>query len=244
MLASTLLMLAAALLSQIVQLPLWGALATQTVVGIGALAVFAAFVERRPLPVGVVAAGAASLAAALGVALALLGSGSLAVFWHTSAAARESLTTRSELLAPLLTASPWLTVLVVALLPAVCEELFYRGALRATLRSWDARRRIAVTATFFALAHFDPWSAPALFCVGLALGALAERTDGWMLPAVAHFALNAFGILVWARLFPLEPPSAAVGATLVAAGLLVAVGIFVTFKPSSSDPSEASLHGS
>jgi len=101
---------------------------------------------------------------------------------------------------------------VIAVLPAVCEELVMRGALlmsllpfvRAllspTLRDGPARLvaaalSVAVTAAVFALIH-DPVRFLFAFALGVALGAVRLRTGSLVSPIVAHATLNALTFAV------------------------------------------------
>ena len=64
-----------------------------------------------------------------------------------------------------------LQLLVIALIPAVCEELFFRGALQQILRQWfdNGYVAIAVTALIFSLVHGDVYGLVPRFVLGLLL---------------------------------------------------------------------------
>lgn len=103
----------------------------------------------------------------------------------------------------------WATVLALAVMPAVCEELFFRGwALSAFVGSRPTRRRAAVAvvaqAAAFAAFHLLPERMPQTFVMGLVLGGLVLAT-GSILPAiVAHAAHNATPVLLVAAASPEE----------------------------------------
>jgi membrane protease YdiL (CAAX protease family) len=84
-----------------------------------------------------------------------------------------------------------LTVVVtVVLLPAVCEEAFFRGFVFTGLRYHRGpRAAVAGSALLFALAHFNPWQLPALLLLGLFLGWLVHHTHS-LYPAMAAHAVN------------------------------------------------------
>jgi sodium transport system permease protein len=93
-------------------------------------------------------------------------------------------------------------LLVFALVPAVCEELAFRGfilsGLRRTGHKWGA---IAATAVFFGVAHGVLQQSLAAVALGLVLGFIAVQT-GSLLPCILfHFVHNSLTFLL-ARLTP------------------------------------------
>jgi sodium transport system permease protein len=86
---------------------------------------------------------------------------------------------------------------VLALLPAVCEELAFRGFILSGFRrlghKWTA---IVGTSIFFALTH-SVFQQSLLSCVlGVVIGFIAVQT-GSLLPAIAfHFVHNSLGLLI------------------------------------------------
>jgi sodium transport system permease protein len=91
----------------------------------------------------------------------------------------------------------WQVLLVIALLPAVCEELAYRGFILSGLRraghKWTA---IALASLFFGLAHGIFQQKLTSCAIGLVLGYLAVQTRS-LLPCMAfHFTNNALVVLM------------------------------------------------
>jgi sodium transport system permease protein len=89
-----------------------------------------------------------------------------------------------------------LLLLVVAVVPALCEELAFRGFILSGLRHLGhTRRAIALSSLFFALAHTIFQQSLLAFIMGLVIGYLAVQT-GSLLPGVLfHMAHNALGLL-------------------------------------------------
>lgn len=89
------------------------------------------------------------------------------------------------------------TVFVVGLVPAFCEEMFMRGLVQgsfeATLRPSAA---IALSAALFAALHLLPVLFLPLACVGLLLGYLAWRTQNLVVPMVVHAVHNLLMVAV------------------------------------------------
>jgi membrane protease YdiL (CAAX protease family) len=96
-----------------------------------------------------------------------------------------------------------LLVLVVSVLPPLCEELAFRAGLQSALLlrrpPWLA---IALSATAFAAFHLDPVRFGGVLLLGLLYGWLAWRTGSVFPSMVAHAVNNstaALGLLVAGR---------------------------------------------
>jgi len=81
----------------------------------------------------------------------------------------------------------------LAVLPAVCEEFFFRGLCASGLREAGFSRpwRMCFSALFFAIMHLDPWRIPPMFAIGMILIWLAERSGSILAPIMYHCANNA-----------------------------------------------------
>jgi membrane protease YdiL (CAAX protease family) len=119
--------------------------------------------------------------------------------------------------------NPWVRFALFGLIPGLCEELFFRGALQtALLRRRSPAVAIALTAMLFAAIHLDLAGAPGRLIVALALGWLAWRTGSLWPGVLAHALYNGTAGPVLVALFG-EParmqtvPSSAAG---LAVGIL------------------------
>lgn len=73
-------------------------------------------------------------------------------------------------------AGEWLlSVLCIAVVPAVSEEMFFRGFLQSALKTRFPNAALWLTALIFAAMHFEIASLPGLLLVGWVLGMLLER---------------------------------------------------------------------
>lgn len=80
--------------------------------------------------------------------------------------------------------------LLLCVLPALGEELLFRGALQGLMRPCGSAAAIVAPALLFALLHLDPaQSLTALLC-GLFLGWLTERTGSILPGMLLHFINN------------------------------------------------------
>ncbi len=91
----------------------------------------------------------------------------------------------------------WLNLLMLAITPAICEELFFRGYLQRQLeRRLGAATGIVFSGLLFGLFHFRLSELGALTALGIFLAYLTWRT-GSLWPAIlVHFANNAFAVIV------------------------------------------------
>jgi sodium transport system permease protein len=121
------------------------------------------------------------------------------------------------------------TLLVVAVAPAVCEELLFRGAVQRALGTkLFPLGAIALTALLFSAYHMSLVQALPTFTLGLALGALSWRADSVVPAMLAHFLNNAMAILVSRRqpavlasVFDTHPKVSLVGCAIATAAGLV-----------------------
>lgn len=89
----------------------------------------------------------------------------------------------------------WLALIAVAaVLPAICEESLFRGAIQGTLRRSGTRRAIVITAMLFAAFHLNPNGLIPLFLMGLSYGIICWRTNSSVSSMLAHFANNAMAV--------------------------------------------------
>jgi sodium transport system permease protein len=101
----------------------------------------------------------------------------------------------------------WQPALVIILLPAVCEELAFRGfilsALRRRFRPWTA---IFLSSFLFALYHINVFQLIPTFLLGVVLGLLTSRSGSVLPGMVLHLLYNTLlvGITVLQRFGPGE----------------------------------------
>lgn len=180
-------------------------------------------------------AGLVLLALGGGAALWLLSLGLMdlqARLWLPPAGYLESFRRLHALLRPSGAADALLSLGVIALMPALCEELVFRGLLLPAFARWrGALTGLAVSSLLFGLIHVDPaaggltfYRVPFAMVVGLGFGLLRLRAGTLLAPMLAHAALNAltFGAVpLLDEPSPDSPfPHPAVGAAVGLAGAL------------------------
>ena len=93
--------------------------------------------------------------------------------------------------------SIFLKLVLVALTPALFEEVFFRGMLQRSFeRAWGAAAGIVVTGVLFGLFHFRFSQALPLIVIGLYLAYLAWRCNSIWVPVVVHLVNNAAALLI------------------------------------------------
>lgn len=91
-----------------------------------------------------------------------------------------------------------MNLLVMAVVPALGEELFFRGSLLNVFSENGKNKHIAVwvVAIIFSLVHFQMYGFIPRMILGALLGYLIVWSKSLWLPIIAHFINNAMAVLV------------------------------------------------
>lgn len=91
----------------------------------------------------------------------------------------------------------FVNLLLVAFVPAVMEELYFRGALQKTIKDWfgNAIPAIILTAIIFSAFHFSFFGFLSRMALGVMLGFIYEYTKTIWLPILLHFINNGVAIV-------------------------------------------------
>ncbi|MBQ7948897.1 MAG: CPBP family intramembrane metalloprotease [Clostridia bacterium] len=82
-------------------------------------------------------------------------------------------------------------LIVVALLPAVFEEIIFRGLLLKGMRAFGIAGAILINGALFALYHQNPAQTLYQFCCGAAFALVAIRSGSILPTVLSHFINNA-----------------------------------------------------
>lgn len=87
-------------------------------------------------------------------------------------------------------------LLMVAVLPGICEEAFFRGALQQLLIRWTGRvgAGVILTAFIFSFLHFQFLGFLPRFILGLMLGYVYVFTGSLWLAMIGHFVNNGVDV--------------------------------------------------
>ena len=133
--------------------------------------------------------------------------------------------------------SLWFDLLLIAIVPAIAEEFFFRGALqrifiRLTRHAWIG---IGITAIFFSLVHGEMLGFFPRVALGLILGLVYHFSGNLWYAVIVHFFNNGFQVVL-VYLFQHHYITMDVSKdtpTPVALGivsLLAAIGLFLVYK--------------
>jgi len=138
-------------------------------------------------------AGAALLAVALHPAVHLLEAAVLRLYPFS-----EPVKKHVEVLGTMFAQAPWWqAVLVIALVPALCEELAFRGFILSGFRKFRSPwRAIVLSAVFFGLSHGFLQQSLIACVLGLLIGWLAVRTGSLLPGMLFHLTHNAAAVLI------------------------------------------------
>ena len=92
----------------------------------------------------------------------------------------------------------WLSVLTIALLPAIFEELFFRGAILSVLSNKKKASSIFISAALFALVHGSLYMIPSSFFAGIVLGITVYLTESIYTAMLVHFINNIMAYFLFA----------------------------------------------
>ena len=91
----------------------------------------------------------------------------------------------------------WVGVVVIAVVPAVAEELVFRGVIQKNLVCWFSPHvGVWLGAAIFSAIHFQFFGFVPRFVLGLVLGYLYLWSGNILVSMAAHFTQNAFQLLI------------------------------------------------
>ena len=86
-------------------------------------------------------------------------------------------------------------LIFLCVVPAICEEIFFRGALINSYEVYGSRFAIVMSSLVFALFHFDIQNFIAPFLLGILFGNILELTGSLFSVILGHFVNNLLGIV-------------------------------------------------
>ena len=141
--------------------------------------------------------------------------------------------------------SPWLALLLLAVIPAISEETLFRGfllsGLGATMRKWPA---IIAAGCIFGIFHYYMFKFPVTAILGVVLGYLCWQSRSiW--PAVLMHALHngvSVSLAIWPglqrtlRIEEADPSTHLPVHLLIPAGVVFLAGLLLASRPRSESP--------
>lgn len=126
-----------------------------------------------------------------------------------------------------------LALLAIAIVPALCEELFFRGLVQSALCRYLPRAGLWIAAGVFALVHGRWDGLPALLGVGAVLGAVYRRRGYWG-SAALHALYNGVVLVLSAREIGVTP------GMLLLCGAACLIGLKELLKKETEDETDRS----
>lgn len=102
----------------------------------------------------------------------------------------EGLSTLTELMP-----NPVMAVIVIALMPAVCEELLMRGFILKSFSEFKEIMAIIVIGIMFGIMHFDPFRFVPTAILGMASAYIVLKTKSLVLPMLYHLVNNTLSVI-------------------------------------------------
>lgn len=89
-----------------------------------------------------------------------------------------------------------LSVLIIGLFAAVCEEMLFRGALWSSVEKIGLRKSTILISILFTLFHFNFEKIAGVFILSLVICYIVYRTNSIFAGILAHFTNNATAVLI------------------------------------------------
>lgn len=129
-----------------------------------------------------------------------------------------------------------LNLCVAALIPALCEELFFRGVLQQILQRWTQNIHLSVwiTGMIFSLLHWQMFGFFPRWLLGIILGYLFAYSQTLWLSVTAHFINNAIVVVLHhlfsIRLLPVSPSNISFSTSIPIVIISASATIFILIQ--------------
>ncbi len=87
-------------------------------------------------------------------------------------------------------------LVIIAGLPSICEEIFFRGFVMRSFERYSPIGAIILSSVIFAIMHGNLLQLVYAFILGLILGTVTMLTDSLLAGTLMHFTLNTISILL------------------------------------------------
>ena len=90
----------------------------------------------------------------------------------------------------------FMAIFVIALTPAICEEVLFRGIVLNSTREWRAGSAIFLNGFLFGAMHMSLANLPALTIMGAYMAFIVWRSGSIFQSCLVHFINNALAVLM------------------------------------------------
>ena len=147
---------------------------------------------RDAFPLRVRSRGIALLAIPICLAVTVIAMEATQMLAALSSAIGVPMTEELSIVPPTDTAALVLFYLRMTLLPAVMEEMVFRGVIFQSLRKFSDPMALFISAGLFSLAHMSVVKIPYTFLMGLCIGYFVMKTNSLLTGMAIHFVNNAY----------------------------------------------------
>lgn len=124
--------------------------------------------------------------------------------------------------------SLFVMIISVGIMPAICEEVFFRGVIFSGYRFISTMKACCITGLLFGITHMDAQQFLYTFALGSLFCVLVYRTNSILASMTAHFTINASQILLAFRGMNsagsiTEAPTMTLGQQFIGIGVMAAV---------------------
>ena len=89
-----------------------------------------------------------------------------------------------------------MSILTIAVLPGICEEFAFRGALLSSLEPQGTRKAVVISSLLFALLHGSIVGLPAQFLLGMVMAVLVIYCNSIYAGLIYHTTHNAASVII------------------------------------------------
>lgn len=91
-----------------------------------------------------------------------------------------------------------IAIVFICVLPAIFEEIFFRGLIQNSLsKKYGDIKALVIASIMFALVHITPSAIFPIFLLSLMLGFVFIKTMNLIYPIILHFMNNLICVLIW-----------------------------------------------
>ena len=129
----------------------------------------------------------------------------------------------------------WLQILAIAVTPAICEELVFRGYLQSKYRAHTIKQAAFINGLFFAFMHMNFQQFAYTFVLGVIFAYMVHYTRSIWAGILPHFIVNASQVALSRVVLAMEEPVAEevylAGLSVEMQGLLYIAGLALVLMP-------------
>lgn len=133
----------------------------------------------------------------------------------------------AQMMSVMLTNPLWLNIIIMALVPAVCEEYLFRGIIFHGYKERNPFRAMLLSGFLFALIHLNLSQFIYAFIMGFLFSLLVYATKTVMSSILAHFVFNAVNVMISYQ--NADTAIESVGAAPKVADYIIAYGMLLVF---------------